>query len=351
MLVVKPKLHLTYSRPNGPRFVTMFTFGLGRLVDLLRRFVGPEFCWHGPTGAATRRRIAPTLPPPPYAHPYVVRRAVGFLHVLLHQFADSYHTWYGLEFTNVVMQLPFGLVLKWSDGTRVDEVLTTQAARAAGLPVPKVICYGEHPDMPHAPVSILMTRMPGRELSQELWKSFDTEQQAALVTDVRTYLAAMRSWENPLRDHSQICSASGQWLRCIRVPGGRIGLCKDEEEFNQQMIRDVPKGPTEIYPRYHELMPVVHELHSVPHKIVFTHGDLSPMNLLIQEDGHVSAIVDWEASGWWPEYWEFVLAWRYCPAGSWFEGVVNAIGGDDYKFHRTLERARYNLTTHSCFFW
>jgi hypothetical protein len=43
-------------------------------------------------------------------------------------------------------------------------VLTMQAGRRAGFPVPRVICYGEHPDCPHAPVSILMTRAPGMNL-------------------------------------------------------------------------------------------------------------------------------------------------------------------------------------------
>ena len=37
-------------------------------------------------------------------------------------------------------------------------------ARSAGFPVPKVISYGEHPDNSHAPVSILMTRIPGKDL-------------------------------------------------------------------------------------------------------------------------------------------------------------------------------------------
>jgi aminoglycoside phosphotransferase len=37
----------------------------------------------------------------------------------------------------------------------------------------------------------------------------------------------------------------------------------------------------------------------------FTHGDLSPGNILI-ENGHVSGIVDWEQSGWYPAYWEYI---------------------------------------------
>ena len=37
--------------------------------------------------------------------------------------------------------------------------------------------------------------------------------------------------------------------------------------------------------------------------IVFTHGDLGPQNIMV-ENGHISGIVDWEQAGWYPEYWE-----------------------------------------------
>lgn len=35
-------------------------------------------------------------------------------------------------------------------------------------------------------------------------------------------------------------------------------------------------------------------------RIVLTHGDLLPRNILVR-DGHLAAIVDWELAGWWPE--------------------------------------------------
>jgi hypothetical protein len=58
------------------------------------------------------------------------------------------------------MELPFGLILKWSERRRIEEVISLQMARAASMPVPKVLCYGEHPD-DFCRISILMTRLPG----------------------------------------------------------------------------------------------------------------------------------------------------------------------------------------------
>lgn len=48
-------------------------------------------------------------------------------------------------------------------------------------------------------------------------------------------------------------------------------------------------------------------LNSHKHKIVFTHGDFRPANIIVR-DGHVAAILDWELAGWYPEYWEFAKA-------------------------------------------
>ena len=43
------------------------------------------------------------------------------------------------------------------------------------------------------------------------------------------------------------------------------------------------------------------------YKIVFTHADLVPRNIIVK-DGHVAAIIDWGLSGWYPEYWEWTKA-------------------------------------------
>lgn len=50
-----------------------------------------------------------------------------------------------------------------------------KVARQAGLPVPKVIRFGDIPVTPHAPVSILMTRVPGKQLG-EAYKALNDEE-------------------------------------------------------------------------------------------------------------------------------------------------------------------------------
>ncbi|CRK13894.1 hypothetical protein BN1723_010163 [Verticillium longisporum] len=45
-------------------------------------------------------------------------------------------------------------------------------------------------------------------------------------------------------------------------------------------------------------------------KVVFTHGDLHPTNIMVNpvSPEQIVAIIDWEQSGWWPDYWEFCKA-------------------------------------------
>ncbi|KAJ5351234.1 hypothetical protein N7452_000208 [Penicillium brevicompactum] len=47
-------------------------------------------------------------------------------------------------------------------------------------------------------------------------------------------------------------------------------------------------------------------------KLVFTHGDIAPRNIIIDEEGHVAAVLDWEYAGWYPVWWEFVKAYEFC---------------------------------------
>ena len=39
----------------------------------------------------------------------------------------------------------------------------------------------------------------------------------------------------------------------------------------------------------------------------FTHGDLANVNIMVQ-DGNLTGIIDWEASGYFPAWWEFTYA-------------------------------------------
>ena len=38
---------------------------------------------------------------------------------------------------------------------------------------------------------------------------------------------------------------------------------------------------------------------------VFTYGVIAPRNMLVNESCRITGIVDWELTGWYPEFWEY----------------------------------------------
>ncbi|KAF1993678.1 kinase-like protein [Amniculicola lignicola CBS 123094] len=48
------------------------------------------------------------------------------------------------------------------------------------------------------------------------------------------------------------------------------------------------------------------------YQIVMTHGDLCPLNILVESEDtlNITGIVDWETGGAYPEYWEYINAFR-----------------------------------------
>ena len=122
----------------------------------------PDFTWPRPIQANIITETPPTLS---ISNP-TARRLWGLLHRLLARLSQSYCSWFSIPFAPPIMELPFGLILKWSDRTRIEEAVAMQMARAAGMPVPKVLCYGEHLSDPFRPISILITRLSGWPLNK-----------------------------------------------------------------------------------------------------------------------------------------------------------------------------------------
>jgi aminoglycoside phosphotransferase (APT) family kinase protein len=100
-----------------------------------------------------------------------------------------------------------------------------------------------------------------------------------------------------------------------------------EEEFNDFLL-----GP--LLPRISsQYRDCIRSKMKDDHRIVFTHGDLHPRNIMVARDTEaetvtITGLLDWELGGWYPEYWEYVKAlntfstldgdaladwWRYLP--------------------------------------
>jgi hypothetical protein len=83
-------------------------------------------------------------------------------------------------------------------------------------------------------------------------------------------------------------------------------------------------------------------------EIVFVHGDLHPSNILISfaldnPSASIVALVDWEQSGWMPEYWEYGKALRAVSyEGVWHRQCLpNIIDFPPFSTFEAFEYATY----------
>ncbi|KAF2469516.1 uncharacterized protein BDR25DRAFT_335025 [Lindgomyces ingoldianus] len=315
---------------------------MGWLGYLVPKILLPTFTWpHQVLGSVD---LASTIPPAPRLLPPTIRRAVGFVHDYLQTFSYHYCRWCGIPFDNQIAALPFGLVLKWSDGTRLEEVAATMIARAAGFPVSKILSYGDHPDTPHAPVSILMTRIPGKELG-ELYEKMTDNERESVFAELQCILQVMRRWERP-GGNNQICSVLGTAIRSVRIPNHAVGPCESEAEFNNHLFSTVSSHSFTTREEFEETVRIAEKIRKSQHPIVFTHGDLKHHNVMVL-DGHISAFLDWESAGWYPDYWEFTTPLRYGPKDFWWNAMVRRLGGENYVTELESEKALVALTVDS----
>ena len=225
----------------------------------------PEFTWETPKNGP----VATKIPPAPKSAHWITRRFWGFIHEhVLRNIALRYQEWMDLpRFCCGIWLLPFGLILKWSDGTRIEEAVAIQVARAAGLPVPKVLSYGDHPNCPYAQTSILMTRMPGYDLDQANRNQWMTKKEEETIkAELKGYLEAMRQWVSPWGP-KRICSVSGTTIRSLRVFQSKIGPFESEQELNEFLIEPAAKDGFVSDEAFEEALEKVRRMQSLSHKV------------------------------------------------------------------------------------
>lgn len=222
-----------------------------------------------------------------------------------------------------------------------------QVVRAAGFPVPRVIFYGDHPDTPHAPVSISMTRVPGKELGQ-VYEKLSSEDKRSISRELKGYLEVMRGWLNPWGGN-RICSLTGSAVRGIRVPNHCAGPFESEEELNEYLIRPSWAGGFSSETKYNNALSVDKRKQKMTHRMVFTHVDLKHHNIMVNE-GRITGFLNWESAGWYPEYWDFTTALRFAQEDFWWYSFVVELGGGAYLRELECDRALNNLTSAS-YYW
>jgi serine/threonine protein kinase len=177
-------------------------------------------------------------------------------------------------------------------GVRPDEAETMKfVAQRTTIPIPGsaefVIDNGKQ--------YLVMDYVDGQPLGN-VWPSLMDAQKTIILAELKGYVDQLKVLEN-----SYIGSLGNGPCRDRRVIEWPCGPFPSERHFNDYITANLLKSTSPERRRF------LRNLLQDSHKITFTHGDLHPNNILVK-DGHVVAVLDWEMSGWYPEYWEYCKA-------------------------------------------
>ncbi|KAF4997967.1 hypothetical protein FGRMN_3487 [Fusarium graminum] len=209
---------------------------------------------------------------------------------------------YGRSSSFSVHRLPFGLYVKCttSEEARNEGNALTLIHRYTSIPAPSSLDTVAAGDRTY----VLTTCLPGVPLSRAM-DMFSDRSYEDFINQMQEFIAQLRAIPRLQHEDPSISNTLGEACTDPRIRDGNpIGPFKSEEEFSQHLY--YPEDPARR-----------------GHDIVFTHADLNPRNILVDRitraDGtigwKVTGIVDWENSGFYPEYWDCTKAqfegWRW----------------------------------------
>lgn len=178
--------------------------------------------------------------------------------------------------------------MKSGPRVRLEEVEALKYARQIGLPVPSVHEFSAEKNV------ILMDFIEGDSL-ENVWPTLSESEKESLAKQLRQFISSMRSAH---QEEIRIGSINGLARDCRRYGDYTGGPFTDETAFNAFILNLYPQCPKPIRDNIMARM-------STNHRVRFTHGDLTPRNIIVK-DGKIQAIVDWEFAGWYPEHFEYV---------------------------------------------
>jgi aminoglycoside phosphotransferase len=173
-------------------------------------------------------------------------------------------------------------------------------SKTTSIPIPKILNFYSEKGIKY----IEMERVEGDTLQSEIESNNPSEDDLGKIyTQLRGYVDQLRSIEG-----TYIGSVNNYPLNDVLF--GMCGPFSSEMEYNKFVV-ETAKCNTKGY-RYDVVENMLKGF--TDHKIVFTHADLAPRNIIVK-DKQVVAIVDWEFSGFYPEYSEFVkgtygISWK-----------------------------------------
>ncbi|TFK65269.1 hypothetical protein BDN72DRAFT_205962 [Pluteus cervinus] len=173
-----------------------------------------------------------------------------------------------------------------------DHVPTVIAPRALGfMKIGSVSC-------------MFMTRLPGETLKHR-WPTMPIQDKQAVQAALDNFFIDLRRVQLPFGSPMGSLSKEHRCKDCRREVRTSANLIYTEAQFNDFITSSKISNASPGYRKW------VLSMMRLDHRILLTHGDLHPENIILDTDdrGLVKVgIIDWEMGGFYPEYWEMLKA-------------------------------------------
>ncbi|KAI0399465.1 kinase-like domain-containing protein [Xylaria palmicola] len=182
---------------------------------------------------------------------------------------------------------------------------------------------------------LFMSLIPGQDL-EHAWPELNDAQKQNVSSQIDELLLELRS-----------LPPSGAQLGDVEGGG-----CKDARRatrVNSEPIWDAEQFQDFVFAgsRTHSTVynGLLRQLRPASAKCVFTHGDLRPANIMADRsddgDWRVVGLIDWEASGFYPEYWECVkMTNNLSPTEDfdWYKYLPKSVSHQQYPIEWLVDR-------------
>ncbi|KZO92005.1 hypothetical protein CALVIDRAFT_466602, partial [Calocera viscosa TUFC12733] len=140
-------------------------------------------------------------------------------------------------------------------------------------------------------VILVMTCLPGAPIADRL-NSFSEEQVQHLVEQMTKTFDAVRKLQPP---NNHVCGIGGRDCVSYLMSFDPFGPFDSVAAFNTWMAH---RARSRVDLGKHAL-PERSDVQAT----VFSHGDLTPYNVLVDEEGNFTGVIDWECAAWMPAHW------------------------------------------------
>ncbi|THH30615.1 hypothetical protein EUX98_g3587 [Antrodiella citrinella] len=228
----------------------------------------------------------------------------------------------GCNLKDCTVPLPFGLYAKRGGHGRVtvgEALATHHVSMHTTIPVPAVLDVLSD-DAGGA--YFVMTRVPGRQVARmprNLTKYSDQEMEVFVAT-VRGWLEQLRAL-GPSPYGESVCGFTGGPFNSYRIKHDTlVGPFTSQDEFHAQHYNTLPEEADA------EIRTLSARLRQKRYRLCFTHGDISPHNILVDDNYKPVGLVDFGCMAWMPEYWELTYAlYRRQRYPGWVKAFTQAL--------------------------